>query len=170
MRRWSLFMMLLVAAAGCGDGDETEPAGTVEDTVTPQTAQMPAAEPAPSMPVPAATPVESRPTQMPAVGLPAVDEPWTPTHTGTVSPGMTREQVIETWGPPVTERAVGAWTYLYFRNGCEASCGTFDVVFLENGQVVNAIVRAPGHTYAGTSTSPPGSTARPTPPDGTTEE
>jgi hypothetical protein len=85
-----------------------------------------------------------------------MDEPWTPTDTGTVTPGMAREQVVGLWGQPVAERAAGAWTYLYYRNGCEVSCGTFDVVFLENGQVVDAIVRGPGHAYAGSSSSPPG--------------
>ncbi len=91
-----------------------------------------------------------------------VDEPWTPTDTGTVTPGMTREQVIATWGVPVTERNRDNWGYLYFRNGCEATCGTFDVVFLENGQVVDAVVRGPGHTYAGNSSSPAGRTPEPT--------
>jgi hypothetical protein len=67
---------------------------------------------------------------------------------------MTREQVIALWGVPVAERTVGNRTYLYFRNGCEVSCGTFDVVFLEGGQVIDAIVRGPGHNYAGTSSSP----------------
>jgi hypothetical protein len=84
------------------------------------------------------------------------DEPWSPTDTGTVSPGMSRDQVVALWGQPVAERAAGSWNYLYFRNGCEVSCGTFDVVFLQSGQVVDAIVRGPGHGYAGTSSSPPG--------------
>lgn len=84
-----------------------------------------------------------------------VDEPWTPVDTGTVVPGMTRDQVIAVWGIPVAERSVDNRTYVYFRNGCEVTCGTFDVVFLEDGQVVDAIVRGPGHTYAGTSSSPP---------------
>ncbi len=93
------------------------------------------------------------------------EEPWTPTHTGTVQPGMSSEQVIQTWGEPVVDRTVGAWTYLYFRNGCERRCGTFDLVILENDQVVDAIVRGPGHTYAGVSSSPPNTTAEFTPPD-----
>ena len=67
---------------------------------------------------------------------------------------MTRDQVIAVWGPPVAERSRESWTYLFFRNGCEATCGTFDTVFLENGQVVDAVVRGPGHTYAGVSSSP----------------
>jgi len=83
------------------------------------------------------------------------EEPWFPTDTGTVRPGMTSEEVVATWGPPVTDRAAGNWTFLYFRNGCEQACGTFDVVLLEGGQVVDAIVRGVGHTYAGISSSPP---------------
>ncbi len=76
---------------------------------------------------------------------------------------MTREQVIAVWGEPVVKRSAGAWTYLFFRNGCEVSCGTFDVVFLQDGQVVDAIVRGEGHIYAGVSSSPPGRVAEPTP-------
>ena len=93
-----------------------------------------------------------------------MDEPWTPIDTGTVMPGMSREQVITVWGIPEAERVTGSRGYLYFRNGCEVSCGTFDVVLLENGQVVDAIVRGPGHNYAGTSSSPPGRAATPTVP------
>lgn len=85
-----------------------------------------------------------------------VDEPWTPVFTGAVSPGMSRADVIAVWGEPVAEGAAGTWEYLYFRNGCEVTCGTFDVVMLEVGQVVDAIVRGPGHTYTGVSSSPPG--------------
>jgi hypothetical protein len=96
---------------------------------------------------------------------PLADEPWTPTNTGTVDPGMSRDQVVATWGPPVAERTTGGWTYLYFRNGCEVSCGTFDVVFLENGLVVDAIVRHAAHGYSGTSSSPPGREAVATPRD-----
>jgi hypothetical protein len=77
---------------------------------------------------------------------------------------MTREQVIALWGLPVAERSVGDRNYLYFRNGCEVTCGTFDVVFLEGGQVVDAIVRGPGHNYAGTSSSPRDRIAAFTPP------
>jgi hypothetical protein len=148
-----------LALAACG-GDEA--ADTSDQTAAPDSAAMAAADtstPAPPAPSPMQAPVV-RPT--------AVDEPWNPTDTGTVNPGMTRDEVIGVWGPPVTERSLGAWTYLYYRNGCEASCGTFDVVFFENGQVVNAIVRGPGHTYGGASTAPAGQPAKATPP-GTTE-
>jgi hypothetical protein len=92
------------------------------------------------------------------------DEPWTPVDTGTITPGMSRMQVAAVWGVPVAERTAGNWTYLYFRNGCEVSCGTFDVVFLQNDQVVDAIVRGPGHTYAGVSSSPASRRAEPTVP------
>ena len=98
----------------------------------------------------------AQPAQQAGAPAPLVDEPSTPTSTGTVSPGMTREQVMAVWGEPVVERSAGAWTYLFFRNGCEVSCGTFDVVFLQDGQVVDAIVRGEGHTYAGVSSSPAG--------------
>jgi hypothetical protein len=105
-----------------------------------------------------ATPVEEPPPPAPVAQMPATDEPWTPVDTGMVNPGMTREDVIAVWGVPVAERSVGSRGYLYFRNGCEVSCGTFDVVMLENGQVVDAIVRGPGHSYSGVSSSPPGRT------------
>ncbi len=93
-----------------------------------------------------------------------VDEPWFPIDTGTVLPGMTRIEVIAVWGEPVTERMSGNRTYLYYRNGCEVTCGTFDVVFLEGDQVVDAIGRGLGHTYAGISSSPPDRQAEFTPP------
>lgn len=118
-------------------------------------AQPPAARPQPATPMRrAAAPVRRQ----------LVDEPWFPVDTGTVRPGMTRDDVVGVWGAPVAERVAGNRGYLYFRNGCEVTCGTFDVVFLENGQVVDAIVRGPGHTYAGMSSSPPNRTAEYTPP------
>ena len=92
------------------------------------------------------------------------EEPWFPTQTGTVRPGMTADEVVAVWGVPVADRAVGNWMFLYYRNGCEQSCGTFDVVMLEGGQVVDAIVRGPGHSYEGVSSSPPNRLAEFTPP------
>jgi SmpA / OmlA family len=159
MKTWKFVPILVLAAAACGKKAEEQQAAPAQPaaTATPDTA---AAMPTP----PPAAPVRTSQAAMPT--MPAVDEPWTPTDTGAVSPGMTRDQVVAVWGAPVTERTLGAWTYLYYRNGCEASCGTFDVVFLDDGQVVNAIVRGRGHTFTGTSTSPPGTTARPTPPGG----
>lgn len=176
MRRLTLAAttILAVGIMGCdrlpfvGGGEEEpaaqEPAAApteaaqVEDTAT-QSEVAPEETPAvPETPPPAPTQTVTRAS--------AMDEPWTPTHTGTVDPGMSRDQVIGVWGPPVTESALGNWTYLYFRNGCEVSCGTFDVVLLENDQVVDAVVRGPGHGYSGVSSSPPGRTAEFTPPIG----
>jgi len=127
------------------------------------TGQQPAAQPAAQAPPPA--PV-SRPAATPVARGPLVDEPWTPTLTGIVDPGMTRDQVIATWGEPELESAAGDRLYLFFRNGCEVTCGTFDVVFFVEGAVVDAIVRGPGHDYSGQSSSPPGREALPTLPTG----
>ncbi len=120
--------------------------------VKPSAAPKPAPAPVDSTPKVA----EARKPKPLAAGPSATDEPWTPIDTGTVNPGMTRDEVIARWGEPVAERTRESWGYLYFRNGCEVTCGTFDVVFLENGQVVDAVVRGPGHTYAGNSSSPAG--------------
>jgi hypothetical protein len=178
MRRWNLLPIVLLGAAACG-GDEPaaddqvpveQPAPVPPDTgamtAAPDTgATTTTAQAAPVTQQTTPAPARVAPVRRPeSGGMAAADEPWTPAHTGTVNPGMTREEVVGVWGPPVTERTLGAWTYLYFRNGCEVSCGTFDVVFLENGSVVNAIVRGAGHTYGGTSTSPPGQEPHATPP------
>jgi len=61
--------------------------------------------------------------------------------TGTIAPGMSEKEVYSLWGPPIAVRHQGAWTYLFFRNGCEYTCGTEDVVTLQNGQVVDAVLR-----------------------------
>ena len=68
------------------------------------------------------------------------------------------------WRAPSVRRDIGNRTYLFYRNGCEIACGTFDLVLLEDGQVVDAIVRGRGHNYAGTSSSPPDRVAEFTPP------
>jgi hypothetical protein len=149
-------LMLTAGLVGCDSLKEKIPfLGKKKEA--PAIARRPA--PAPPVdtttkPAPAPAPA-SAPAAKKSSG-PVVDEPWTPTDTGTVNPGMTREQVVSLWGAPVAERTRESWGYLYFRNGCEASCGTFDVVFLENGQVVDAVVRGPGHTYSGNSSSPAG--------------
>jgi hypothetical protein len=159
MTTWKLVPLVVLAIAACGKKGE-EQAAPATPAVTPaqDTTQVAQTPPPTTSAAPASAP--ARRATMPT--MPAVDEPWTPTDTGTVNPGMTRDQVVAVWGAPVTERTMGAWTYLYYRNGCEASCGTFDVVFLDNGQVVNAIVRGRGHTYSGTSSSPAGVTPKAT--------
>lgn len=124
---------------------------------------------------PAAAGEEQQPAQRPAAGerqrisrttaAPLAEEPWTPTQTGTVDPGMTADDVIAVWGEPVREMIANNRSYLYYRNGCEISCGMFDVVLLEGNQVVDAVVRGPGHVYSGVSSSPPERMAEFTPPD-----
>src|SRR5439155_19341797 len=62
-------------------------------------------------------------------------------------------------------RHQGDMTFLYYPNGCEYTCGTADVVFLQNGQVVDAVLRWPGHGYSGhaapPAATPPHGPARP---------
>lgn len=170
MNRRTLTVIALagIAAVGCkslfkrgGQADTTAVATPGQRADTLAGADTTAA-PTVAAPVTPAAPVTVRPAAPARPATAAMDEPWTPTQTGTVSPGMDRDQVIAVWGKPVAERSEGSWTYLYFRNGCEASCGTFDVVFLEGGKVVDAIVRGAGHVYDGTSSSPRGRKAEPT--------
>jgi hypothetical protein len=151
-------LLLTAALAGCDTLKEKLPFLGKKKEAAPAVARRPAT-PTPAPAADTTPPPAPAPTVKPAVkksSVPAVDEPWSPTDTGTVNPGMTREQVVAVWGVPVAERTRDNWGYLYFRNGCEASCGTFDVVFLEKGQVVDAVVRGPGHTYSGNSSSPAG--------------
>lgn len=148
---------------GGGADDAAPPDTAVSVTPAPATAA-----PAPQ-PEPVVEPVQAQPDPVPVQAVRAStnqvgEEPWFPSDTGTVRPGMTSDEVVATWGPTVADRAVGNWTFLYFRNGCEQACGTFDVVMLEGGQVVDAIVRGFGHTYAGVSSSPPNRVAEFTPP------
>lgn len=176
MRRPTLVATALMVAGimGCDSlpfigGGEEEPTTQAEQAAQQDTAQTaPVPTPAAPQPVEQAEPTEPmEPTPTPVSTTPsAMDEPWVPTHTGTVEPGMTRDQVIAVWGTPVTERTLANWTFIFFRNGCEATCGTFDVVMLDGGQVVDAIVRGRGHTYAGVSSSPPNRVAEFTPPPG----
>src|SRR5881628_3358458 len=92
--------------------------------------------------------------QAPAVPLPARDVPYDSPDTGTIAPDMSEREVYSLWGPPIAVRRQGDMTYLYYRNGCEYTCGTEDVVFLQNGKVVDAVLRWPGHGYSGQSSSP----------------
>ncbi len=165
---FAAWAVLALGVVACGD-EAAEP-----DSVDPALMEEPQEQPAADMVASEPTAVDQPAEQAQATPLPApaqpvsrqpvFDEPWTPVDTGTVQPGMTRADVIATWGEPVAERQSGGWTYLYFRNGCEASCGTFDLVMLENDQVVDAIVRGPGHHFGGMSSSPTGRQAEFTPP------
>src|SRR6266446_2683015 len=84
------------------------------------------------------------------------DVPYVSDDTGTVNPGMSEREVYELWAAPLAVRRVGQYTYLFFRNSCEYTCGTMDVVTLKDGKVVDAIVRWDGHRYSGESSSPEG--------------
>ena len=106
----------------------------------------PGAAPAPTPPPP------PPPPPGPTANAPrARDIPYVSEDTGTVAPGMAERDVYSMWGAPVAVRHAGEFTYLFFKNGCEYSCGTLDVVTLQNGQVVDAIVRWPGHAWSGPS-------------------
>ena len=89
------------------------------------------------------------------------DVPYVSDDTGTINPGMSEREIYELWAAPAAVRRVGHYTYLFFRNGCEYTCGTMDVVTLQDGHVVDAIVRWDGHRYSGESSSPPGIVPRP---------
>jgi len=106
------------------------------------------------------TPAPPRPQGTPAV---VRDVPYVSEDTGTIAPGMSEREVYAVWGAPAAARRAGEYTYLFFNNGCEYTCGTMDVVTLKDGAVVDAIVRWDGHRYAGESTSPPGTMPRANP-------
>jgi hypothetical protein len=74
--------------------------------------------------------------------------------TGTIDPGMSKAQVIARLGKPVSERSDGVYTFLYYKNGCEKTCGMQDLVVLENDAVTDAIFRSRTHHYTGVSSSP----------------
>lgn len=73
-----------------------------------------------------------------------------------IDPGMTRAEVVERLGKPLNERKTGEHVYLFYRNGCEKSCGMNDLVVLDDGKVSDAIFRSPGRRYSGNSSSPTG--------------
>lgn len=112
------------------------------------------APPAPATPAPEVEPARERAPVVRTVR----DEPYNSPDTGTVAPGMGEDDVVALWGPPSARRHAGTFTYLHYPNGCELSCGTTDIVILQDGQVVDAVVRWAGHGYSGQSSSPPGRT------------
>jgi hypothetical protein len=131
-------------------------------TATQDTTKKPAtpAPPAGVTPPPVTPPPATQPT---ARVTPVLrDEPYNSPDTGTIAPGMGENDVVALWGPPSAVRRAGSFTYLYYPNGCERSCGTNDVVILQDGQVVDAILRWAGHGYSGQSSSPPGRIPTPT--------
>jgi len=134
------------------------------DTTKQATPAAPAggAQPAPGSQAPEAPRTTPPPPPPRAPQAVLRDEPFNSADTGTIAPGMSQQEVVALWGPAFGIRHAGEFTYLHYPNGCEFSCGTDDVVILQNDQVVDAIVRWHGHGYSGQSSSPPGKTPEPT--------
>jgi hypothetical protein len=116
------------------------------NTITPAPQTAAATKPAPPPPRELTEPPPSRPV--------LEDEPYNSADTGTIAPGMSAKDVEALWGPPAARRNAGAYTYLLYPNGCEHTCGTEDLVILQNDQVVDAVLRWRGHGYSGQSSSP----------------
>ena len=64
---------------------------------------------------------------------------------------------------PQSSSTYGDFIFYFYENGCHVECGMADVVFFQNGQVVDAVLRAPWRGYAGESSSPKGVLPRATP-------
>ena len=78
-----------------------------------------------------------------------------PAPDNAVRPGMSEADVRARWGEPLAVRRSNDWTFMFYESGMESVYRYHDVVFLQGGQVVDAIVRAPGRVYEGQSSSPP---------------
>src|SRR5687767_11408472 len=72
----------------------------------------------------------------------------------TVSPGMTRAQVIAALGAPATQRSANGFTYMFYSNTCGRSCGMQDLVIMKGDSLADAIFRSANRHYTGTSSSP----------------
>ncbi len=171
-RTWySVLASLALLAAPLAAQDTTsapKPApdttGARRDTVV---VTPPAPQPAPA-PVPADTTVVRKDTTAaaPAAAAPVTDTTATAVPDNAVRPGMTEADVRARWGEPLAVRTVNDWTYLFYDNQREHRVGFEDVVLLQHGQVMDAIVRSPDHVYAGVSSSPEGRVPVFTPPQG----
>ena len=172
MRRSTLWMcaLLAIATSGCeqiksqytkikdtivakiAERRGRAPAAPAQPAPAQATPETPAPQPAPA--TPPAKPPRRPAIQAPEISRPTRDTPYDSPNTGTIDPGMSEKDVYSMWDPPVGVRRQADMTFLYYRNGCEYSCGTEDVVFLQNGKVVDAVLRWPGHRYSGQSSSP----------------
>jgi hypothetical protein len=181
MRRSTLWICALVTIATSGCKQVNEQWANVKakiEAARQRYAKKPAPPPAPAPATPAPAPAQTPATMDRPAGRQAeprrgppvpsqpeavVDVPYNSADTGTIAPGMAEKDIYSLWGPPADVRRQGQYTYLFFPNGCEHTCGTADVVILQNGQVVDAVLRWPGHGYSGQSSSPAA-----TPPHGPT--
>ena len=171
MRRSTLLMCALLVTATSGCDRVKKQVATIGTTIGPSVRTIGASlrqkvdllrqrllhkKPPPPPPTAEPTPAPPAPPQLPtSMNPPRLrDEPYVSDDTGTITPGMHEKDVYSVWGPPVAVRHLREFTYLFFKNGCEYTCGTLDVVTLQKGQVVDAIVRWPGHNYSGQSSSP----------------
>ena len=175
MRRSTLWMCALVMVATSGCKQVSDQYAKIKQTIEAKIAQRRGRAPTPPQPAPpiprasadtplasvapppaapSATPGRRHVARAPELPRPARDVPYESPDTGTIAPGMGEKEIYALWGPPIGVRHRGEMTFLYFRNGCEYTCGTEDVVFLQNGQVVDAVLRWPGHGYSGQSSSP----------------
>jgi hypothetical protein len=68
-----------------------------------------------------------------------------------IAAGMTPAQVRSAFGAPATTRTAGDWTYWYYQNGCPRRCGSDDVVFFRQDQVVAAVLRTGARRISGPS-------------------
>lgn len=80
-----------------------------------------------------------------------------------IRPGMTEQDVVAVFGEPQSRSNYGSFDFFFYDNGCERECGFPDTVFFQDGQVVDAVLRAPWRDYTGESSSPKGVMPRPTP-------
>ncbi|MDB4950408.1 MAG: hypothetical protein JWM27_3057 [Gemmatimonadetes bacterium] len=67
--------------------------------------------------------------------------------------GMSAEQVRAAFGAPARTREQGDWTYWFYANGCPVRCGSDDVVFLQDGKVVAAVLRTGTRQFDGPNAS-----------------
>jgi hypothetical protein len=139
-----------VPAAGT---TKTPAGGTAK--ATPTTGAKPPSTVNTITPAPKPAPPPARQvTEPPPSRIVLADEPYNSADTGTIAPGMSAKDVEALWGTPAARRSAGAYTYLLYPNGCEHTCGTEDLVILQNDQVVDAVLRWKGHGYSGQSSSP----------------
>jgi hypothetical protein len=168
MRRSTLWMCALLVTATSGCKQVNEQIAKIKEQIAARRGRSTSPPPAPAQPAPPAADTavggqaESerraksapRPPHYPEQAQATRDVPYSSVDTGTIAPGMSEKDVYSLWGPPIAVRHQGEWTYLFFRNGCEYTCGTEDVVTLQSGHVMDAVLRWPGHGYSGQSSSP----------------